>query len=969
MRRIEVRIKGLRDPNAHALLQELKSTFKINAKDVAVVRAYNIDAALPDSEMEKLGKELFADRVMEEYSFNAPFFPDRWRVEIGFLPGTTDNEGKTSSEGTEDLLGKEVDVFSTRVYAIDADLKSKELAEEIAYSLFANKVIQKVMVFPPGDNSFEPYIPKVVLKEDVKIEEISLNVGDEELLKISRERLLALSLQEMVAIKGYLDSEKTLNKRKWKKLGKKATDVELEALAQSWSEHCKHKIFNAKIQYEEENVEEIIDSIFQTYIAGATDKVRKPYVVSVFKDNGGIVKFDHEDNLAVKVETHNAPSALDPYGGALTGILGVNRDVLGTGLGAKPVANVNMLCFGYLDEKEVPEGALHPSRIAHGVVKGIEHGGNQVGIPTVNGSVVFEKCYTARPLVYAGTVGLMPDNINGRETAKKKIEPGYLAVMVGGKIGKDGIHGATFSSQQLTTGIGSSVVQIGDPITQKKVIDLVLEARDRGLYEAVTDNGAGGLSSSIGEMAQMSGGCKIHLEKAPLKYPGLKPWEILLSESQERMSLAVPKERWEELEKLAKKHDVEATVVGEFTDSGYFHVLYEGKSVAYLEMDFLHGGVPQMKLGAVWKKRLFTNPPELKEERNEILRKLLASPNIASKEWVIRQYDHEVQGGSAIKPLMGYDGPTDAGVVRPVLGNAEGIVIGHGICPKFIEDSYHMAMLALDEGVRNVLAVGGKFSYLACLDNFSWPDPIKSHKNQDGAYKLAQLVRAARGLHDAAVAYGIPIISGKDSMKNDYYVNGEKYSVNPTLLVTVVGKVSDVDKAISSDFKESGDVIYALGTTRKEMGGSEYYRLCGGTGSGMPEVKLEENIALYRALSNAIEKGLVRSCHDVSDGGLAVAFAECAIGGRTGAEMDLKEISRDTEEKTPLLFSESAGRFVVSVREQDSVNFETAMRGTAAKKAGRVRGDRRVLIRYGDEFVVNDDIGDLRAIWKRGITW
>jgi phosphoribosylformylglycinamidine synthase len=592
-----------------------------------------------------------------------------------------------------------------------------------------------------------------------------------------------------------------------------------------------------------------------------------------------------------------------------------------------------------------------------------------VGIPTVNGSVVFEKCYTARPLVYAGTVGLMPHEIGGRETARKEIKPGYLTVMVGGRIGKDGIHGATFSSQQLTTGIAGSVVQIGDPITQKKVIDMVLEARDLGLFEAVTDDGAGGLSSSIGELAQLSGGCEVHLDKCPLKYPGLDPWEILLSESQERMTLAVPPEKMPGIEKLAKKHGVEATVVGTFTDSGKFHILYGKSTVAYVDMQFLHEGVPQMHLKAVWKDRMPIPPSRPLMQHGEALKMLLASPNIASKEWVIRQYDHEVQGGSALKPLMEGNAPSDGGVFRPILGRNAGLAVAHGVCPRYIEDAYHMAMNAVDEGVRNAVACGAKFGYLACLDNFCWPDPIKGPRNPDGDFKLAQLVRAARGMHDAAVGYGMPIISGKDSMKNDYYSGDSKHSINPTLLVTVVGKVEDVTKIASSDFKDVGDVIYVLGTTHHEMGGSEYFKLHGGTGAGMPKVRVKENSELYAALSKAMERGIIRSIHDVSDGGLAAAFAECAMGGKVGAEIDLSLISKDTDEDAALLFSESAGRFVVSVREKDAFKFEKMMFGTKTKKAGRVRGDKRVVLRNGDNALVNEDVFELRDAWSGGLKW
>ena len=974
-RRIEVRPKGaLRDPRSASFAKEAEELSKVKVSDFAVVKVYNIDGELSNGELERLGKELFADPVTEEFTITEPFYNDYWRVEVGFLPGMTDNEGNTARQGIKDVLGREVDVYTSRVYAINAGFEDDAVVGEIAKRMLANEVIQAWKVYEPESDTFEPYVPRVELDHAPIVEEIDLHVSDERLAQLSKERTLALSLEEMRAIKAHFAKGINAKEREKVGLGKGITDVELEALAQSWSEHCKHKIFNAKIEYMEEGegVEgrgEEVDSIFDTYIKSATDEVRKPYVVSVFKDNGGIIKFDPENDIAVKVETHNAPSALDPYGGALTGILGVNRDVVGTGLGAKPIANVNMLCFGFLDEKDVPKGCLHPKRIAKGVVKGIEHGGNMCGIPTVNGSIVFEKCYTARPLVYAGTVGILPHMIGERETARKEIKPGYLAVMTGGRIGKDGIHGATFSSQQLTTGITGSVVQIGDPITQKKVIDMTLEARDLRLYEAITDNGAGGLSSSIGELAQFSGGCEVYLDKCPLKYPGLDPWEILLSESQERMTLAVPPEKLDAVMKLAKKHDVEATVVGKFTDSGKFHIMFGKSTVAYLGMEFLHGGVPQLKLKAVWRKRMLTPPDKKPLEHGEALKKLLASPNISSKWWVIRQYDHEVQGGSVIKPLMYNDAPGDAGVIRPILGRKDGLVIAHGMCPRYIEDAYWMAANAVDEGVRNAIASGGKFGYLACLDNFSWPDPIKGPRNPDGDFKLAQLVRAARGMHDAAVAYGIPIISGKDSMKNDYYVGDEKYSINPTLLVTVVGRTEDVGTAVSSDFKETGGVIYVLGTTCNELGGSEYNKLHGGVGEGMPRVNFKENIPLYAALSRAIEKGVVRSCHDVSDGGLAAAFAECAIGGAIGADLDLSMMAKETDEEAAMLFSESAGRFIVSVSEKDAFRFEKIMFGTKTKKVGRVRGDKRVVLRYKDANLINEDVFALRELWNEGLKW
>jgi len=960
--RIEVRIKENAGDIEGEKIKKKIEELGIKVIEVSKVDAYNFEEELSEDELERLGRELFVDPIIQEYTIKETFFEERWKIEVGYLPGVTDNVGRTAKEGIKDALGKEVDVYYSRVYAIMGDGLSKNKCEQISELLY-NKLVEKSIIHEPLEQ-VKPYVPKVVLTHEPKVEEIDLNLEKEQMRRLVKERLLALSTKEMEKIGNYLTGKRVLGAREKVGLGEKITDVELEAIAQTWSEHCKHKIFNSYIYYQENGESHAINSVFNTFIKGATELVKKPYVVSVFKDNGGIIKLNNEYDIAVKVETHNAPSALDPYGGALTGILGVNRDVIGCGMGAKPIGNMNMLCFGFQDETDLPKGVLHPKRIKEGVVKGIEDGGNQSGIPTVNGSITYEKAYTARPLVYAGTVGIMPSQINGRKTHEKKIVPGYLAVMAGGRIGKDGIHGATFSSQQIDEHTPQSVVQIGDAFTQKKLLDFILEARDKRLYEAITDNGAGGLSSSIGEMAEMSGGCEIYLEKAPLKYSGLDPWEILISESQERMSLAVPPERMDELNELARKHDVEITVVGKFTDSEKFHVLYDGKTVAYLNMKFLHGGVPQMKLKAIWKRKKFEDPKIGETNLGEVLKRLLSSPNIGSKEEVVRRYDHEVQGGSVIKPIV--RGPNDAGVLRPLLNSEEGLVVGHGMCPRYVQDSYDMSAMAFDEAVRNCLAVGAKFGYMACLDNFSWPNPLPSSKNPDAEYKLAQLVRACLALYDISTVYGVPIISGKDSMKNDYYVEKEKYSIPPTLLITIVGKMDTIKNAISSDFKHPGDGVYVLGITRDELGGSEYYKLFKGIGDKNPKVKIEETIPLYKAFSEATEEQMFASAHDVSDGGIAITLAESSIGGGLGIDAELNEIPRECENEDEILFSESGGRFIVSVKEERREEFEKMFRkkGIPFARVGRVRGDKRFIIRRNNEILINEDLGQLETIWK-----
>lgn len=960
--RIEVRIKKeFRDVAGEKVRESIENELGIKLQEVRKIDVYNVEEELQSHELERLGKEVLSDAIIQEYSYNDQFDKEFWRVEIGYLPGVTDNVGKTAMDAVKDALDKKDQIYYSRVYSLKGKIPDAEIITKISELLY-NKLVEKSIIHKPSDEA-KPYLPKVVLKHQVDVDEIDiLKMNKKELIQLSDERLLALSLEEMEKIKKYLNGKRTIEARRRVGLINKITDAEIEAIAQTWSEHCKHKIFNSHIQYNENGDSHAIDSIFDTFIKAATDRVQKPYVVSVFKDNGGIIKFNEKHDIAVKVETHNAPSALDPYGGALTGILGVNRDVIGCGLGAKPVGNMDMLCFGELDQKEIPPGVLHPKRIYKGVIKGIEDGGNCSGIPTINGSITFEKEFTARPLVYAGTVGLMPSEIDGRKMHEKKIKNGYLAIMAGGRIGKDGIHGATFSSQQIEEGIPQSVVQIGDPFTQKKLLDFVLEARDKRLYEAITDNGAGGLSSSIGEMAQFSGGCEIYLDKAPLKYPGLDPWEILVSESQERMSIAIPPENLEELEKLAKKHDVEISTVGKFTDSGKFHILHGEQTVAYLDMKFLHGGVPQMKLKAVWKRKEFNEPQIMETDLGEIIKMLLSSPNIASKEAVVRRYDHEVQGGSVIKPIV--RGPNDAAVVRPLLDSDNGLVVGHGICPRYVQDGYDMAAMAFDEAVRNVLAVGGKFGYLACLDNFSWPNPLPSDQNPDAEYKLAQLVRSCLALYDFATAYGVPIISGKDSMKNDYYYRGKKYPILPTLLITMVGKIDDVKKAISAEFKNPGDSVYILGITRDELGGSEYYKLFKAIGNSNPKVREKETIPMYKAFSKATEEGVVLSAHDLSDGGMAIALVECSIGSGFGIDVELDGMPRETENEDALLFAESAGRFVVTVKKENEEKFEKLMKGIRIAKIGRVRGDKRFIIRRNSRILINEDIEKFEEIWK-----
>jgi phosphoribosylformylglycinamidine synthase len=941
--------------------------------EITCLDVYNIDS---ENLKREWLEEAFCDPVIQDISVNALSRHDfSWYIEVGYKPGVTDNVGHSGRYALKLITGRDIPVYSSRAYLIHGGI-SRELAFAIAEGCLANNLIQNIRVFPASEcSSIEPYIPRVTGFHEATVEEISLNISDEELAKLSRDRTLALRVEELQAIAQYLNDPDIQSRRKELGLSEKITDVELEALAQTWSEHCKHKIFNADILYEENGRTEEISSLFSTYIKAATSEIRKrsgkdDICVSVFTDNAGVIRFNDEYHLVFKVETHNSPSALDPYGGALTGIVGVNRDPFGTGIGSKLIFNTDVFCFASPFHKDkLPPKILHPQRIFEGVREGVEHGGNKSGIPTVNGCIVFDERYLGKPLVYCGTAGIMPRVINGVPSHEKKILPGDLIVMSGGRIGKDGIHGATFSSEEFHESSPTSAVQIGDPITQKKLTDFLLKARDQGLYRAITDDGAGGLSSSAGEMAQLSGGCMIELDKPPLKYHGLSPWEILLSEAQERMTLAVPEEHVDAFLKLSAQMDVESTVIGSFTDSGYFHCTYGGKTVSYLNLDFLHNGLPKMRLNARWTPvKEQDAPTPVPADHVAKIKEMLGRLNICSKEYVVRQYDHEVQGGSVVKPLVGLyrDGPSDAGVIRPILESNEGVVVSNGIVPRYSDlDTYHMTACALDEALRNYVCVGGNPDRWACLDNFCWCDPVKSEKNPDGEHKLAQLVRANKSLYEYTRAFNCPLISGKDSMKNDYIGGDVKISIPPTILISVIGKIDDVLHAVTMDIKQDGDLLYILGTTKRELGGSEYLASFGMKGSSVPTVDAPAASARYRKLHKAITSGLIRAAHDVSDGGLAVALAEMAFAGGFGLDIDLKAIPVEGSlNDTEILYSEAQSRIVIEVKPEHAAEVETLF-GSDAVCIGKSVPTGRLIIRSLDRSIIMDeDLTALKSAWK-----
>ncbi|MBU4075637.1 MAG: phosphoribosylformylglycinamidine synthase subunit PurL [Euryarchaeota archaeon] len=971
--RIEVGFKtGMRDALGESIKKRIVEDLRIIVDSVRTIDVYTIDAALSSGQVKLLGDKVFADPIVQVFS-DMPLASDfSWLVEVGYRPGVTDNVGATAKKASEDVLKTGIHgVYFSRQYLISGNI-TKDDAINITGGLLANSLIERWEIISSSDFDNEKGIhlplPVVKGKHSPSVTTIDLDISDNELKELSRMRLFALNLAEMKAIRKYF----VQTSKEREKFGVSLpTDVEIEVLAQTWSEHCKHKIFNSEITYIDDKGKTTINSLFNTFIKQATREINKPWLVSVFTDNAGVIKFNDDHNLVMKVETHNTPSALDPYGGAITGIVGVNRDPLGTGMGSRLIFNTDVFCFASpFYDKLLPPRLFHPKRIFEGVRRGVEHGGNKSGIPTVNGCIVFDERYLGKPLVYCGTGGIMPSVINGKPSHIKEIDPGDLIVMTGGRIGKDGIHGATFSSLELDENSPVTAVQIGDPFTQKKMLDLLLEARDKGLYNAITDNGAGGLSSSVGEMAQLSGGCLIELDKCPLKYPGLDPWEILVSESQERMTLAVSPDKIDEFLKLAGKRDVEATVIGTFTDSGKFHANYGGKTVAYMDMEFLHSGLPAMKLNARWVARKFEEPVLGTVDLTDALKNLLSRLNICSKEYVIRQYDHEVQAGSVVKPLTG-DGPSDAAVIRPLLDSMEGVVVANGICPRYGDiDTYHMTACAIDEAVRNHICVGGSFDHLAGLDNFCWCDPVKSDKNPDGEFKLAQLVRANMALYDYTKSYGVPCISGKDSMKNDYNIGGRKISIPPTVLFSTIGKIDDVRKAVTMDVKRHGDRVYVLGMTRDELGGSEYFASIGFIGNDVPKVNAATAKRLYAALEKAILEGTVASCHDCSDGGLAVALAESAFSGELGMTVELTNVPVENIKRTDtILFSESQSRFVVTVAPGKVKRFEEIMKGNVFADVGEVTSQQNFSVMDGEKVVLSAGIDELKEAWQKTLRW
>ena len=967
--RIEVFTKEhFTDSIGNEIASEVEHVGITSVDEIRMVQVYLVEGDLSGEDIERICSELLIDGLTQDYICidGPPNQPDgeqagkikygtKWQdnnvhtIEVTRKRGVMDPVDSTVVKGIKDLGLIARSVKTAKRFLIAGKITTDQL-ETIASKVLANKIIEDVFIdkdnlFYEGKNETVDY---VFHKQELDI----LDADDEQLLEISEKGQMYLTVEEMKAVQKYFVT-----------LGRKPTDVELETVAQTWSEHCMHKTFKGIIDYNGEH----IDNLLAKTVMKATSDLNKSWCVSVFKDNAGIIEFDENFNICFKVETHNHPSAIEPYGGANTGIGGVIRDTLGTGLGAKPILNTDVFCFGPLDmpQEEIPESVLHPKRIFKGVVSGVRDYGNRMGIPTANGSIFFDERYIGNPLVYCGNVGLI-----AKDKCEKESYKGDLILLVGGRTGRDGIHGATFSSVELSHEsemVSSGAVQIGDPIMERKVTDALLIALDRGLYNNITDCGAGGLSSAVGEMGEKLGAV-VDLEKVPLKYDGLSYSEIWISEAQERMVLSVPLENMEEIRSVFEGENVEATFIGEFTGDKRLHLRYKGETVADIEMAFLHDGVPRTTRKATWHLPSHKEP-DIKEKNDygEDLKKILSSWNVCSKEWVIRQYDHEVQGGSVLKPLVGVDndGPGDACIVRPVLGSDKGVIVSNGMNPKYGDiDPYHMASSAIDEALRQVVSVGGSLEEVALLDNFSWGNTSKPEC-------LGGLVRASRGCYDIALYYGTPFISGKDSLNNEFKTEDKTIAIPPTLLISAICVMPDVSKAISMDVKSPGNLIYIIGMTKNELGGSHYYYTHGFVGNSVPKVDTETAKRTMDLLANATGKGLVRSCHDCSEGGIAVTAAEMSFAGGYGMELDLSQVpvEEGIVRDDVVLFAESNTRFVVEVEQQKQREFEATIEGTSYGRIGKVvENDMFTVLSMSGEKVISEKIADLKEAWQATLT-
>ena len=921
------------DPVGNGLLYDINTFLGIKSiTEIRTAKIYRFEN-ISKKQADLLAQKLLAEEVFQLYSLNAPVLQGAQRVvEVAYKPGVMNPEAASLLKAAADL-GVHADAAdSSREYAFyGAKIKEKDILAIIEH-LLVNTTVEKVVDQAPlsliirGNPTTSEFIP---------IDQMN----DIQLMELSSEKLF-LNLEEMRLIQSY-----------FKKDGRNPTDCEIETIAQTWSEHCSHKTFKAKLIVNGKEKTPLLKRLQQ-----ATSETRHPLVLSAFVDNSGVMDFYDGWAICGKVETHNSPSAIEPYGGAMTGSGGVFRDVLGTGQGAKVIASTDIFCFAHPDtpREEIPPGCLHPQYLLRRVVAGVRDYGNRMGIPTNNGSVHFHRDFRAKPTIIVGAYGILP-----RERCiKGQPQTGDLVLAIGGRTGRDGIHGATFSSGEMTertTEVNSSAVQIGHPIEEKRVSDAIIKASLAGLIRAVTDCGAGGFSSAIGEMGSQTG-VEVALEKAPLKYPGLKPWEIWVSESQERMVLAVAPENLDSVLEICSLLNVEASVLGQFKDSKKLVVNYLGETICDLQMSFLHHGLPQRVMKASFAKKDCTDvkiiPPPA--DLSLLYQRVMGHPNVCSKEPIVRMYDHGVQGSCCLPPFSGIDGdcPNDSVVLKPLLGCPYGMVISHGLNPVLNTiDSYYGSLWAAAEAVSNAVAVGANPEELVLIDNFIWPFPDQE--------SLGDLDRAVDACVDFVHATGMPFISGKDSLSSTYRgSDGTLLKIPPVLCISAFGRITDVKKTVSADFKRTGSSIILVGKREPEqMGGSTYYELEGLEGP-LPIINLDIMNRTFKRIHQAIGKGQILACHDISEGGIAAALAEMCFGGGIGVKIVIETETRPDF----FLFNETAGCFLVEM--DSSTDFKTVFSDVPYIKIGNTTGQREISLFSGDNELFRIDLGLLIEPWK-----
>jgi phosphoribosylformylglycinamidine synthase subunit PurSL len=982
--RIEVHPRDASDdPAGAAALSEIRQLGMGEVHSVRTARVFLLQAAeglLGEKKIQAIAHDLLADPVSERSAIGHEPIGSGRLIEVHLKPGVMDPVAASTELAISDLLDlprndsdPQVQVRTGRRYVLSGHLTS-DAAALIARRLLANDSIEQVHfeAFTP------PEFPRGRPYEFKRVEIPIRDLTPDQLQALSRQGHLFLDLAEMQAIQNYFRTQK-----------RDPTDAELETLAQTWSEHCVHKTLKARVQFVHHpgghgahtghehhaggDTSETIDNLVKSTIFRATSELACPWTLSVFKDNAGVIALDDKWAVCMKVETHNRPSAIEPYGGAATGIGGCIRDVMGTGGGAKPIAATDIFCFADPNTpvESVPAGVIHPRRVAQRVVAGVRDYGNRMGIPTINGAVYFDQRFIGNPLVFCGTVGLLPRDL----ALKRSARAGDRIILIGGRTGRDGIHGATFSSDVITDKHGdefSHAVQIGNAITQKKMLDVLLQARDHPggpLYNAITDCGAGGLSSAVGEMGSETGAV-VELDRVPLKYQGLSYSEIWISEAQERMVLSVEPRHVQSLLDLANAEDVQAVDIGVFDGSGKLTLHYQGQLVGSMNMEFIHDGLPLPTRRAIWQPPLLADakvPPP--SDYAAALAELLATPSIASKHWIIRQYDHEVQGATILKPLVGPcgDGPGDAAVIAPVPGSQHGVALAVGCQPRFGDiDPYQMALNGIDEAIRNIVCVGGNPAQTALLDNFCWPkctDPMH----------LGALVRACQACYDGAMAFRTPFISGKDSLSNEFLTeDGKRICIPYTLLISAISVITDVSRCITMDAKTPGNHLLIVGATARELGGSYYYALRGQLGRGVPQVDLKLAPHVHRKVAGIIAKGWVCAAHDLSEGGLATALAEMLFAGRLGASVDLSAVPHPpaAAEDDVLLFSESATRYLLEIKPEHFDAVVRALRGLQFGVLGKLTEKPNLIIRSLRSGILMDEpVETFRQAWLKPLDW